>query len=329
VKTVKTKRIIISRVDNIGDVILTLPVAGVIKRYLPEMHVIFLGKNYTKTIIDNCKYIDQFLNWDQINDDISGFQEARADAIIHVFPNREVAKLAREVRIKKRIGTSHRSFHWNTCTRLVNLGRMRSNLHEAQLNIKLLKPFGIKKTVLINQIPSLYGWPPDSDAAPELQSFFNKEKFNLIIHMKSFGNAKEWVSENYLKLVRLLPTDKFNIILTGTKEEGKVIQEEVPAIFQLNNVNNLCGKFDLETFIRFIQSADGMLACSTGPLHVAAAAGIRVLGLYPGARPKNPVRWGPIGIKAETITDTNPLDAPLNIPVEPVRNRILSWLGNS
>lgn len=323
----KTKRIIISRVDNIGDVILTLPMAGVIKKYLPEMQVIFLGKNYTRTIIEKCTYIDQFLDWDQINKNISGFQETKADAIVHVFPNREVATLAKEAKIKRRIGTSHRSFHWNTCTRLVNLGRMRSNLHETQLNIKLLKPFGIKKTVPLNQIPSFYGWRPKFDAAPEFKSYFNKEQFNLIVHMKSFGNAKEWASENYLELVRQLPPDKFNIFLTGTKEEGKAIQEEVPAILQLNNINNFCGKFDLETFIHFIHNADGMLACSTGPLHIAAAAGIRVLGLYPGARPKNPVRWGPIGIKAETITDTNPLDAPLNIPVNAVRDRLLHWLS--
>lgn len=325
----KTKRVIISRVDNIGDVILTLPMAGVIKKQLPEMHVIFLGKSYTKTVIENCRYIDQFLNWDQINQDISVFKEAGADAIVHVFPNREVARLAKEARIKQRIGTSHRSFHWNTCTRLVNLGRMRSNLHEAQLNIKLLKPFGIKKTVPLNQIPSLYGWPPDSDAVPKLQSYFKKDKFNLIIHMKSFGNAKEWASENYLELIRQLPSDKFNIFLTGTDEEGKAVQNEVPSIFQLKNISNFCGKFDLDTFIRFIQQADGMLACSTGPLHIAAAVGIRALGLYPGARPKNPVRWGPIGIRAETITDTNPLDAPLNIPVEAVRERLLSWLHES
>jgi ADP-heptose:LPS heptosyltransferase len=81
--------------------------------------------------------------------------------------------------------------------------------------------------------------------------------------------------------------------------------------------------------MRFIQQADGRLACSTGPLHIPAAVGNRALGLYPGARPQNPVRWGPIGIRAETITDTNPRDAPLNIPVEAVRERLLSWLHES
>jgi ADP-heptose:LPS heptosyltransferase len=84
--------------------------------------------------------------------------------------------------------------------------------------------------------------------------------------------------------------------------------------------------FSLEDFIRLIPCADGMLACSTGPLHVAAACGIRVLGLYPGARPKHPGRWGPVGIKTEVITDDHPLDAPLDIPVDAVRGRLLDWI---
>jgi heptosyltransferase-3 len=34
---------------------------------------------------------------------------------------------------------------------------------------------------------------------------------------------------------------------------------------------------------------------STGPLHLAAAVGTPVVGLYPNKRVMTPVRWGPVG----------------------------------
>ena len=55
--------ILVSRTDSIGDVVLTLPLVGAIKRYLPSSKVIFLGKSYTKAVIELCDDVDEFLNW--------------------------------------------------------------------------------------------------------------------------------------------------------------------------------------------------------------------------------------------------------------------------
>ncbi|NLF41723.1 MAG: glycosyltransferase family 9 protein, partial [Bacteroidales bacterium] len=44
--------LIISRTDAIGDVILTLPLASYLKSLEPGRKIIFLGRNYTKAIIE-------------------------------------------------------------------------------------------------------------------------------------------------------------------------------------------------------------------------------------------------------------------------------------
>ena len=62
-------RILISRTDGIGDVVLTLPMAGIIKRYFNSSTVLFLGKSYTEPIISLSKDVDVFLNWDEIKKD--------------------------------------------------------------------------------------------------------------------------------------------------------------------------------------------------------------------------------------------------------------------
>jgi ADP-heptose:LPS heptosyltransferase len=60
------KRIIISRTDSIGDVILTLPMCGVLKEHYPDAEICFLGKSYTADIVRNCMHINEFINYDEI-----------------------------------------------------------------------------------------------------------------------------------------------------------------------------------------------------------------------------------------------------------------------
>ena len=43
-------RIIISRTDSIGDVMLTLPMCVWLKKNIPGVELIYLGKNYTKPV---------------------------------------------------------------------------------------------------------------------------------------------------------------------------------------------------------------------------------------------------------------------------------------
>jgi ADP-heptose:LPS heptosyltransferase len=59
---------------------------------------------------------------------------------------------------------------------------------------------------------------------------------------------------------------------------------------------------NLDELISFIASADGLIANSTGPLHLAAALGKDALGIYPPMRPIHPGRWAPVGPKATVFS---------------------------
>jgi len=60
------KKIIISRTDSIGDVILTLPVAGVLKKHFPDSLIYFIGRQYTRPVIEACEHVDEFIDGDEI-----------------------------------------------------------------------------------------------------------------------------------------------------------------------------------------------------------------------------------------------------------------------
>lgn len=296
------KRIIISRTDKIGDVVLTLPLAGFLKKLYPHSYIIFCGNSYTRPILETCEHIDKIVEWDKVQQysfrkQIRFFKRLNADTIIHVYPNKKIAFYAYLCQIKNRIGTSHRWYHFLFCNKLVHLGRKNSNKHEAELNLELLKPI-IHDTNLPGQeeIPLLYGMTKVAPVPERLYKIIDRTKFNLIIHPKSKGSAREWGLNNYAQLIQMLPADKINIIVAGTEFEASQMEYFLKIYEQ--KITNITGKVSLAEYISLINEADGLLACSTGPLHIAAALGKHALGIYAPMRPIFPQRWKPIGTRA-------------------------------
>ena len=302
------KRIIISRTDSIGDVVLTLPLAGLLKTKFPEIHILFLAKNYTRDVVELSTAVDEFVSWDDISqsqtqlEKVEKFKKFRADAIVHVFPQKEIAFLAKKAGIKNRIGASGRFYHYFTCNNIVALSRRNSELHEAQLNFQLLKPFFKKEFPSPDSIHDYY-LLNNSIFNNKTGEILDPDKFNLILHPKSKGSAREWPMEKYTELIKILPKEQFKIFVTGTKEEGKLMQDFLSV--NKNSITNLTGKFSLKELISFIYQVDGLVAASTGPLHIAAMLNKLAIGIYPPIKPMHPGRWAPLGKKAFFLVAEN------------------------
>jgi len=291
--------------------------AGVIKKYLPEYQIIFLGRDYTKPVIELSSFVDEFISWDDIRDlslkqQTDAFREMHADTIIHVFQVWEITKLAFLSGIRLRVGTTHRLFTWFYCNRLVWFSRKQSGFHEAQLNLKLLRPIGINVMLSREEIRDYYGLRDEgrgsrvegqgsysSPGPSPIREEGNQDqfsKFRLILHPKSKGSAREWGLENFSRLIEMLPQDKYEIFITGTDAEGSTMKDFL--VRHKEQVTDMTGKLTLPELLQFIQSCDGLVAASTGPLHLAAAFGKVAVGIYAPMRPIYPTRWAPLGNKA-------------------------------
>lgn len=301
--------IVISRTDSIGDVILTLPLAGYIKQLYPKTKISFLGKSYTQPIINACEHIDAFINRDELmqGDVQSHFKALQADAMVHVFPDKAIAFAAKRAHIPIRVGTSHRNHHWFNCNRLVNFTRKRSPLHEAQLNFQLLRGLGIDYLPTLEEISSLFGFSKINDLPQPWAQMLSKDRVKLILHSQSKGSAREWGLDNFARLIDLLPADRFQVFLTGTEEEGQMFRTILCK--GQAHVTDLSGKLSLDELIAFIAQCDGLIAASTGPLHIAAALGKHAVGIYPPIRPMHPGRWAPLGKHAKVFVAEKSCDA--------------------
>ncbi len=307
----KKLKILVSRTDAIGDVILTIPICDILKENIEVSELHFLGRSYTEDVIQTCSVIDKFVNIDLLEKldyaaQVQSLKDENYDAIIHVLPNIKIARLAKDAKIPIRIGTTNRWFHWMTCNRLVQLSRKKSDLHEAQLNLKLLKALEIEKEFSLESIFKHFKMSRIAPLPQRLYAYLQKDRLNIILHPKSNKSAREWGLQNFADLINLLPREKYRIFISGTKAEGALMRDWLHQLPE--HVVDVTGMMTLKEFISFIYHSNGLIAASTGPLHIAAALGNNALGLYPPMRPIFPQRWAPIGPKASFLvgkTDCN------------------------
>ena len=304
---------LVSRTDAIGDVVLTLPVCGRLKELHPGCRVVLIGRSYTAAVAAACPWVDAFLNLDELLplselQQVAAMRQFGAAAIVHVFPNKLLARLAQKARIPVRIGTRNRWRHWLTCNRLVALSRRHSLLHEAQLNLQLLQPLGGAPETPLPALVPLVHLTVSEPLAETWQQLLNQRRpgqLNVILHPRSRGSAREWGLANFARLAQLLHAAGHRVFITGTAAEG----EELADWLRENDAflaANLTGQLSLPQFIAFIAAADGLVAGSTGPLHLAAALGRHALGLYPPIRPMHPGRRAPLGPHAGYLVFDKP-----------------------
>lgn len=302
------KRIIISRTDSIGDVMLTLPLCTWIKNHFKGVHIIFLGNDYTKPLVDCFSAVDQFVNWKEIENlpltqRVDFFKDLKSDVILHVFPRKEIAALAKKAKILFRIGTSHRTFHFLTCSHRLNFTRKKSKLHESQLNFELLRPFGLTEIPSLEEInKSTSSFIAKTDELPDfiVKKLDSSNSKTVILHPKSQGSAVEWGLENYRALAFKLEKLGHTVFFTGTENEGLLFRGD---IHFSDHIIDTSGKLTLNQLINFISKCESLVACSTGPLHIAGFLNIRAVGLFSPRKPIHPGRWKALGSNVKIIVN--------------------------
>ncbi|GAC1658425.1 MAG: glycosyltransferase family 9 protein [Gemmatimonadaceae bacterium] len=322
--------VLVSRTDGIGDVVLTLPLCGLLGA-VAGRRVTLLARGYTRAVAEASAVVNDFLDWDVVasatpaeqRDFIAG---AASDAIVHAFPERSVARAAFQAKVPHRIGTSHRLYHWLYCNDLEHFTRRRSPLHEAQLNVRLARRVVGSRVPPLEQLAPLARLVPRADIPPDIVKLIDPNFFTLIVHPTSHGSAGRWPLNRWGELVGRLSPARFRIFVTGSQAESTALGTWTRALPV--HVVDIAGRLTLDQLIAFLARADGLIAASTGPLHLAAAVGINALGLFSSVRPVDPGRWAPLGPLATYLTPGAPELGVGAIPVETVAVRVERWAAD-
>ena len=291
------KNILIVRTDRIGDVVLSLPIASVIKKNFPSAKVTFLLRNYTKSLAENNPFIDEIILLKEENGKVCIAQNVemlknKFDVSIVAFPTFKIALILFLSKIKTRIATGYRwySFLFN---KKIYEHRKYGEKHELEYNLRLLKLLNIEENV--NEETVSFNLHPAEKNVQRIKDEFDRldidsNKRIVIVHPGSGGSAIDLPFLKMKNLVERLAHELDCVILiTGSDSEKELCE----SLTVNEKTKNFAGKFKLDELIALISFADVLIANSTGPIHIAAALGKFVIGFYPKIAACSPKRWGP------------------------------------
>lgn len=291
------KNILIVRTDRIGDVVLSLPLASIIKKHFPSAKVTFLLRSYTAPLAANNTDIDEVIILNE-NDGKASIKENvntlknKFDVCVTAFPTFRIAWILFLSHIKTRIGSGYRwySFLFN---KKVYEHRKYAEHHELEFNVRLLKQIGIDENVNHGNVDFKLAPLPESIKVIEKDFSsleIDAEKKIIIVHPGSGGSSVDLPFDKLKELVKKISEDReLEILITGSKSEAELCQQLVVN----ERTKNLAGKYELPELIALISKADLMIANSTGPVHIASALGKYVVGFYPHIVSCSEERWGP------------------------------------
>lgn len=299
--TAEPKNILIVRTDRIGDLVLTLPLAGLIKKHFPACKVSFLVREYAKNIVSNHPFIDDvnvLIETDGKIDFIENLniiKSGKYDTCILVYPTFVISIILFFAWIKTRIGTGYRwySFLFN---KKVYEHRKNAERHELEFNVNLLEKINIRDN--IDEKNVRYDLQVNQSSLNNVDKILTDEKIDsskpiIIIHPGSGGSSVDLPLDKMGELVKKLDADNYQIILTGNKNEAELCEK----ICLRDKVKNFAGKLDLDELIALISRSTIFVANSTGPIHIAAALGKFTVGFYPKIIASSKKRWAPYTIK--------------------------------
>jgi len=289
------RRILIIRPDKIGDLVLTLPMATVIKELMPEAHITFLVREYTASLVSLCEDIDEILLYDTSSSlwkTVALLRSAKPDAVFFFGSKFKLTLAAFLARIPFRVGRAYwwYSFLYN---KKIYEHRKTAERNEADYNVRMLKAIGIETA--ITPLPKL-----QRDLLPKNELSINNY---AVLHLKTGGSAPAWDENKFIEIAQWLCSEKnYSSVLTGLPEDYEFLFR-IRSRMKHNSKNvHILTQSNLLQLASVLAGAKIVISASTGPGHLAAALGTPTIGLFPQVVPLSKERWGFRGKKTINLS---------------------------
>jgi len=116
----------------------------------------------------------------------------------------------------------------------------------------------------------------------------------VVVHPCASNPLKFWSASKYAALIRELNMRGCQPVVIGTADEYTMISDLITASGAM--ALNAAGMFTLEELAALLKIARLFIGNDSGPMHMAAALGTRVLAIFSKKEPgSHPVRWRPWG----------------------------------
>jgi len=284
--------VLIVRPDGIGDLVLSLPVASQLRRFIPEVHIGFLTSPVTAPVLDrhpDVDYIRSVTFQAPLSDLVHAFSGG-IDVAVFLKPFRRLMWAAFLARVPVRVASGYRWYSL-LANRRVYEHRSDFSKHESEYNLGMLRGLGLNPTELI--YPSLE--VTDTERRSGEDYWHGLPSTHVIIHPGGVS-ARHWRPTHYRDLALDLVRRGYGVVFTGSEPERIDFERDAFAGAPVSQgIRSLMGQLSIRELMAVIATAQVVVSGSTGPAHLAAALGVPTVSLFNPLRNHLPVRWKPLG----------------------------------
>ena len=301
------KRLLIIRLDHIGDVISATTVLKPLRQKYPNAVIEFMAASWAADLLENNPFVDRLIRFDAPWFDrknpgvlaaVKGFfymvkiiRTGSYDLSIDLRGDVRHLTAMFLARIKHRIGYGIYGGGFLLTRRVPYEGLM----HETDRNMALLDPIGIDGQA---PVVKLYFSDRDREIASRRKEEEGVDGPYAILHAVPGNPEKRWRSENFAALAKYL-NKKHGLIpvMVGSTSDREIIRE----IINASGIEavDLAGKISLSQLAALSSEAALFVGVDSGPAHIAAATGIRTVILFSGTN--DPRQWAPRGKNVRVI----------------------------
>ncbi|MGX8009131.1 glycosyltransferase family 9 protein [Mesorhizobium sp. ORM8.1] len=228
------------------------------------------------------------------------------DMTIDLTDSKTTHFIAMAVNAKTRVG------YWPTERPLRRFERQSANVRakpfgygEKHFLYRYLSPLEALGVDLRVRAPSIQPLPLETARALALldKAGLRRNAF-LAVHAGASFAGRRWQPERFAEAIDTISTQTgLSVVLVGGPDETEA-NDQIMALVR-TPVVNLVGALSLEALLALLKEARLFLGNESGPMHIAAAAGTPVVGLF-GLT--NPVRWAPVGAPSISLRPLMPCD---------------------
>ena len=299
-------RILLIRLDRLGDVVLSTPVAQVLRQTFPHAFIAMLVRPPCREAIEGHPAINETLVYDKDGPQrtLSGtIRFARAlrrygfDTALILHPSNRSHWIPWLAGIPRRIGYDRKNA-W-LLTQRVPHRKQEGERHEAAYTLEMLRAIGIAPPT--DPRPFV---PVQPAAAQRIEALLATRLAATLpeaggplvaVHPSASCVSKRWMPERFAQVADRLAAERgARICVIGDGSAAHDAHDMVRAMRQ--PALNLVGQLSVGELAALLQRCALLLSNDSGPVHVAAAVGARVVDIFGrNQRGLSPHRWGPLG----------------------------------
>ena len=301
-------KVLFSRPDRIGDVVITSACLSPIRQSLPHCRISLLVRRALTPLFVDHPLIEAVIPIPEFPESartdgaaLTGvFQQRKFDCIVHLNGDHGVHAASKRAGIRYRVGYPA-GFGTSTLTHAIADRRSEGRKHEALYSLDLLRFLRVEIPELLR--PSL---SPDRSGERRVEKnlpIVAGDRSFAVFHATAHGNKARLPAGVLARIALWLSEERHcDIVIVGSEIENPSValfKRELPDTVRSWD---LTGRTSLDELAWLLGRATVFIGRDSGPAHIAAAMGCPTVAIMgPHKKRSTAARWAPLGDRVRIV----------------------------